>query len=111
MKTIKEAMPRSLADSSELQGKVAAIIEEVRAKGDRALAKYNADFDQCQRDVLRVSEGEIADAYKQVPAEDIKMMETAAANIRAFAEAQKGLFTASFQQPPMARPRLPGTMW
>ena len=94
MKTIKEAMPRSLADSNELQGKVAAIIEEVRAKGDRALAKYNADFDQCQRDVLRVSEGEIAAAYKQVPAEDIKMMETAAANIRAFAEAQKGLFTA-----------------
>lgn len=87
-------MPRSLADSAELTGRVAKIIEEVRARGDQALHTYNADFDQCHRESLRVSNQEIAEAYQQVEASDIKKMEQAASNIRAFAQAQKALFTS-----------------
>jgi sulfopropanediol 3-dehydrogenase len=102
MKTIKQAMPRSLADSAELAGRVGKIIEEVRALGDQALQTYNADFDQCHRDALRVSDQEIAEAYKQVPAEDIEKMEQAASNIRAFAQAQKALFAQLEGITPMA---------
>jgi len=102
MKTIKQAMPRSLADSAELAGRVGIIIEEVRARGDQALHKYNADFDQCHRDTLRVSSLEIAEAYKQVSAEDVEKMEQAASNIRAFAQAQKALFATLEGVAPMA---------
>jgi histidinol dehydrogenase len=94
MKTIKQAMPRALADGNELTGRVAKIIEEVRVRGDQALITYNSDFDQCHRDTLRVSDVEIAAAYKQVAAEDLEKMERAAANIRAFAQAQRALFTS-----------------
>jgi len=93
MKTIKEAMPRSLADSKELAEQVKNIIEEVRARGDQALITYNATFDQCLRKTIRVSEAEIKEAYAQVTPEDIAKMEQAASNIRAFAQAQRKLFT------------------
>jgi sulfopropanediol 3-dehydrogenase len=102
MKTIKQAMPRSLADSAELAGRVGKIIEEVRARGDLALHIYNAEFDQCNRDTLRVSDLEIAEAYKQVSEEDIEKMEQAASNIRAFAQAQKALFATLEGVTPMA---------
>jgi len=102
MKTIKQALPRSLADSAELAGRVAKIIEEVRARGDQALHTYNADFDQCHRDTLRISDLEIADAYKQVAAADIEKMEHAASNIRAFAQAQRTIFASLEGFAPMA---------
>jgi sulfopropanediol 3-dehydrogenase len=94
MKTIKQAMPRSLADGNELAGRVGKIIEEVRAQGDKALITYNANFDQCHRDTLRVSEAEIVAAYQQVAVEDITKMKQAASNIRTFAEAQRELFVS-----------------
>lgn len=102
MKYIKEAMPRSLADSSELAGRVGKIIEEVRARGDQALHIYNADFDQCHRDTLRINDLEIAEAYQQVSEEDIENMKQAASNIRAFAQAQKDLFASLEGVAPMA---------
>ncbi len=94
MKTMKQAMPRSLADSAELSGRVAGIIEEVRARGDQALMSYNADFDQCKRETLRITEVEIAAAYKQVDAADLEKMKQAASNVKTFAEAQKALFVS-----------------
>jgi sulfopropanediol 3-dehydrogenase len=92
MKTIKQALPRSLADANELSGRVATIIKEVRARGDQALFSYNETFDQCRRDNLRVSKEEIAEAYGQVTPLDIQHMKQAAANITAFAQAQRQLF-------------------
>ena len=93
MKTIKEALPRSLADAKELAGRVATIIKEVGTRGDQALFSYNETFDQCHRETLRVSKEEIAAAYGQVAFEDIQKMKLAAANITAFAQAQRRLFT------------------
>jgi len=102
MKTIKQAMPRTLADSNELPSRVRNIIEEVSVRGDRALHTYNVDFDQCHRDTLRVGKDEIEEAYKQVPTEDIEMMKLAAANIQAFAKAQRALFAPLDGVSPMA---------
>lgn len=101
MKTIKEALPRSLADGNELAGRVATIIKEVSTKGDRALFAYNETFDNCHRDALRVSREEIAQAYSRVAAEDVQMMKQAAANITAFATAQRRLFAALEDVSPM----------
>lgn len=92
MKTIKQAMPRSLADADELAGRVKKIIEEVRNRGDQALLEYNVTFDRCHRESLRVSKEEIAEAYKQVDPEDILQMKQAASNITTFAKAQRQLF-------------------
>ena len=89
MQTIKEAKTRTEAESRERAALVTGIIEKVRAEGDKALAGYNEQFDGCVRASLRVSEDEIRAAYEQVPDEMIADMKQAAANIRAFAEAQR----------------------
>lgn len=94
MKTIKEALPRSLADADELAGRVATIIKEVSTRGDQALFSYNETFDQCHRETLRVSKEEITAAYGQVTPEDIQNMKQAASNITDFAQAQRQIFAA-----------------
>ena len=89
MQTIKPAKPRTEAENLERAALVTGIINKVRAEGDAALAAYNEQFDGCRRASLRVSREEINAAYGQVSEEMIADMKTAAANIRAFAEAQR----------------------
>jgi len=89
MQTIKEAKPRTEAENLERAALVTGIIDKVRAEGDAALAGYNEQFDGCVRPSLRVSQEEIRAAYGQVSEEMIADMQKAAANIRAFAEAQR----------------------
>ena len=89
MQTIKPAKPRTEAENLERAALVTGIINKVRAEGDAALAAYNEQFDGCRRASLRVSREEINAAYGQVSEEMITDMKTAAANIRAFAEAQR----------------------
>lgn len=89
MQTIKPAKPRTEAENLERAALVTGIINKVRAEGDAALAAYNEQFDGCRRASLRVSREEINTAYGQVSEEMIADMKTAAANIRAFAEAQR----------------------
>ncbi|MCR5135224.1 MAG: histidinol dehydrogenase [Clostridiales bacterium] len=89
MQTIKEAKPRTEAENQERAALVSGIIARVRTEGDAALAAYNEQFDGCLRESLRVTEQEIRAAYEQVPEEMIADMRQAAANIRAFAEAQR----------------------
>lgn len=89
MQTIKEAKPRTEAENLERAALVTDIINKVRAEGDAALAGYNEQFDGCVRPSLRVTQEEIRAAYEQVSEEMIADMQKAAANIRAFAEAQR----------------------
>ena len=65
------------------------MIEEVRSKKDEALRKYNLQFDGCTRETLRISRKEIQKAYNQLTSQEIEDLRTAAANIRAFAKAQR----------------------
>lgn len=92
MEIIKKALPRTTADSKELQKQVAGIIEEIKAGGDQAVSKYNASFDGCHRDSLRLRPDEIQAAYEQVTKEEVDRLKLAAGNIRAFARRQKALF-------------------
>ena len=90
MKVLKPSKVRTEADRTALAQVVTEIINNVRENGDAALIDYNTRFDQCDRTVLRVSREEIEAAYAQVSESDLEDIRKAAANIEAFATAQKG---------------------
>lgn len=89
MKTIKAAKERTREDKARLSATVADIIDKVINEGDSALHEFNEKFDQCSREKLRISEEEIKAAYEEVEPEILEDMKKAAANIKAFAQAQK----------------------
>lgn len=90
MKALKSAKQRTEEDRARLRQMVGEIIENVVKNGDKALMDYNSRFDQCERTDPRISKEEIQEAYKQVSESDIEDIKKAAANIQAFAKAQKG---------------------
>ncbi len=90
IKVLKKSKERTEEDRSQLRQTVAAIIDNVIKNGDDALREYNKKFDGCEREALQISKEEIAAAYAKVSIEDLEDIKAAAANIRAFAEAQKG---------------------
>lgn len=89
MKILKPSKERTEADRSKLRDTVSQIIDNVIKNGDAALMEYNSRFDQCQRRQLRISQEEIQEAYSQISSEDLEDIKKAAANIEAFAKAQK----------------------
>lgn len=89
MKTIKAAKERTREDKARLSATVADIIDKVINEGDSALHEFNEKFDQCSREKLRISEEEIKAAYEEEEPEILEDMKKAAANIKAFAQAQK----------------------
>ena len=89
MKVLKHSKKRNEADRSQLRQTVSQIIDSVIKEGDDALIGYNGRFDRCERRILKISGDEIKEAYESVEKEDIDAIKKAAANIRAFAEAQK----------------------
>lgn len=73
-------------DSPDVDATVAAIIADVRARGDAALLDTTARFDRLQltADRLRISEEEIDALVAQVPQGQRAALELAAARIRAY---------------------------
>ena len=90
LRELKPSKVRTEADRTALRETVGGIIDNVIHNGDNALIEYNSRFDNCERKTLRISREEIEEAYRQVSSEDLEDIRKAAANIRAFAEAQKG---------------------
>ena len=76
------------APKLDVAGIVADIIADVRARGDAALFDYCERFDRVKLDALEVSQEEIDEAFSTVEPEFLRVLETAAANIRAFHEKQ-----------------------
>ncbi len=89
IKVLKESKTRTEENRSRLRLTVTGIIDNVIKNGDEALKEYNKKFDGCERELLQISRDEIEAAYAEVSAEDLADIKAAAANIRAFAEAQK----------------------
>ena len=89
MKIMKKSCQRTEEDRRNLTKTVEEMIDYVREKKDIALKEYNLKFDGCTRETLRVSKEEIQEAYSQLTAQEIEDLKAAAANIRAFAKAQK----------------------
>ena len=80
---------RPVRDASELNATVAAVLQEVRLKGDVAVREYEEKFDKVQLDDLAVSEAEMLAAEELVGNELKQAINLAHANIRRFHEAQR----------------------
>jgi histidinol dehydrogenase len=77
-------------DSPDVDATVAAIIADVRARGDTAVIDLTAKFDRITLtpDTMRITADEIARAVGEVPPQDRDALELAAARIRAYHERQ-----------------------
>ena len=73
---------------SRVEEPVAAILADVKARGDAAVLEYTARFDRCQLDSLTVTAEEIEEAFRQVEPEFLEVLRKAAENIRTFHSAQ-----------------------
>jgi histidinol dehydrogenase len=84
-------MKRAEADLSAYREKVEAIVEAVRAEGDRALVRFARELDGADLadGRIRVSEAEFDDAFATVEPDVIEAIEFAIANIRSFHEEQR----------------------
>ena len=80
---------RPVRDASELNATVAAVLQEVRLKGDVAVREYEEKFDKVQLDNLAVSEAEMLAAEELVSDELKQAINLAHTNIRRFHEAQR----------------------
>ena len=89
MKIMKKSCQRTEEDRRNLTKTVEEMIDYVREKKDAALKEYNLKFDGCTRETLRVSKEEIQVAYTKLTAQEIEDLKAAAANIKAFSQAQK----------------------
>ncbi len=70
--------------AADVSGAVSDIIADVRARGDQALLDYTARFDGARLDALQVSAEEMEQALAEVEPEFLRILNTAAENIRAF---------------------------
>jgi histidinol dehydrogenase len=78
-------------NAGDIAEKVSRILSDVSQRGDAALVEFTKRFD-CdvfEANCLRVSEADIAAGRQAVLADDLAIITEAAANIRAFHEAQK----------------------
>lgn len=75
-------------NSADVEGIVKDIIDKVRAEGDDALRFYNAKFDGCTVEDLKVSEEEIEEAFRNIDKELLGSIERAAENITYFHKKQ-----------------------
>jgi histidinol dehydrogenase len=82
-------LQRPAFETALLNEKVKAVLDDVKADGDVAVRKYTAQFDKVEPDNLLVSNDEIAAGAAQLSPKLKKAIESAAANIRKFHEAQR----------------------
>ncbi|MBR7179521.1 MAG: histidinol dehydrogenase [Oscillospiraceae bacterium] len=73
---------------SKVEAPVAAILADVKSRGDAAVLEYTARFDGCALDSLKVTDAEIEEAFNKVEPEFLEVLHKAAANIRNFHSAQ-----------------------
>lgn len=82
-------LQRPATERSELDPLVAQVFDEVRQKGDQAVAKYTELFDGAAPSEYLISAKEIAEAQQKVPASLRESIRRAAANIEKFHTAQR----------------------
>jgi histidinol dehydrogenase len=90
-----------VAQDAGIDATVAAIVADVRARGDAALLDYTAKFDRLQRPsvaALEIAPAAMRAAFEALPAEQRIALETAAARIRAYHERQR-MASWSYREP------------
>src|SRR5215831_1820447 len=88
---LRRIRDRSLVLDADLMREVAAIIEDVRTRGDAALLEYNQRFDGChmQASDLRVSEAQLLESAARVEGSVREALREAIANVRSFHEHER----------------------
>jgi len=79
---------RSVALDAELMKVVSSIIDDVRARGDRALIDYAARFDKVQLEELRISVEQLRRYAASVDERVVQALREAIRNVRVFHERQ-----------------------
>ena len=87
-KDVGRLLARRKARFAEAEETVRPILEAVRKRGDKALLEYARKFDKLERKSVRVPEVELREACARLAPEFRRAVETAAANVRTFAEFQ-----------------------
>lgn len=86
---LKKATLTSESDAGDTHKIVQTILDDIEAGGDAKAMEYAAKFDKYDGPVL-LTEADIAEASAKVPEKLKRDIEFAAANVKRFAEAQKG---------------------
>jgi len=87
-KDASRLLRRKAARMAAAEAAVAPILADVRKRGDRALIEYALKFDGLARRSVRVPEEELRAARAGLAPAFVRAVETAAANVRAFAQKQ-----------------------
>ena len=82
--SLKPILVRSQFSYDNINKKVKAIIEDVKKNGDKALIKYNKEFDNADTKKLEVSKREIDLAYNKIDGKLKKTLNLAYKNIEKF---------------------------
>lgn len=86
---LQELLKRPVRDAGQLNATVAAVLADIKAKGDVAVKEYEEKFDHVSLLELAVTEAEIQEAEDLVDAELKAALEQAHQNIRKFHASQK----------------------
>ncbi|MBI5492672.1 MAG: histidinol dehydrogenase [Deltaproteobacteria bacterium] len=86
--TLSGVLKRGEADTSAVEVTVKAILDDVRARGDHAVAEYTKRFDKVYLDAFEVREKEFAAALRAVPKKDLAVIRLAAQRIESFHKRQ-----------------------
>ena len=88
---LDQLLKRSPNNYGEYMDRVSEIVDRVREEGDAALFDYTSRFDGAQvtADTVRVTPGEVEEAYRQVEPELLEVIRKALKNIRAYHEKQR----------------------
>ncbi|GAA4324139.1 histidinol dehydrogenase [Pontixanthobacter gangjinensis] len=84
-----EILKRPTQTVADIEQTVNQIFDEIRIKGNAAVAKYTELFDGTKLEDLKVSQTEVTEAEKQISAELKSAIKLAKANIEKFHAAQK----------------------
>lgn len=79
---------RADVELEKIKGKVEGILSDVQENGDSAVRKYTEKFDGAELKDLEVSKDEIGAARNTIDPDLLTALQTAAQNIRKFAQAQ-----------------------
>lgn len=87
---LKDLLKRSPSSYGSYEQTVSEIVNNVKENGDEAVFAYTEKFDHfaLNKDNIRVTEEEIKEAYKEIPADLVEVYRHSAANIRIFHEKQ-----------------------
>ena len=87
-KDMGRVLARRTARLTEAEEIVRPILEAVRKRGDKGLLELARKFDQLERKSVRVPVHELADAARRLTPQFRSAVETAASNVRRYAEKQ-----------------------